>query len=249
MVDPQTSTARSIRAGKLGVAISKPRLHPRARLVSANFPQEQERKPLGALSTVGEVYLNESRAPSESTVFPSDTLRTGETGAATFTASGRGSLKISPKARLSFVDDPRYLVTLHQGKVIMSVFGEAAKFQVRTGDFVVIPGPEVLEATSEVDRSADGSSRITCTTGAVGVIALERTEAVFLRPGQYVTVSAEGKLEAVMPPLGVPSETTLPPRVKKAHTGWIILGVAGGGGAAVAVASRGQKAPVSPSSR
>src|ERR1700675_4485593 len=108
--------------------------------VGASLPQEPERKPLGVLSTVGEVYVNESRAPSESTVFPGDKLRTGESGAATFTVSGRGSLKISPKTQLSFVDDSRYVAVLDQGTVVMSVFGEAAKFATRTGEFVVIPG-------------------------------------------------------------------------------------------------------------
>ena len=250
-VDRQTSTPPSIRAGKSSVAISKPRLYAAARLASAKFPQEQERQPLGALSTVGEVYVNESRAPSESTVFPGDTLRTGETGAATFTVSGRGSLKISPKARLTFVDEPRYLATLQEGTVVMSVFAETANFQVRTGDFVIIPGQEVPSAASEISRFADGSTRINCTSGAVGVVALETTQAVFLRPGQYVTVSAGGALQAVMSPIGAPSEPLpLPPaKAKKSRTGWIILGVAGGGGAAAAavLASGGKKTSVSPS--
>src|SRR5262249_53333780 len=133
--------------------------------------------------------------------------------------------------------------------VVMSVFGEAAKFQVRTADFVVIPGPEAPSAVSEISRSADGSSRITCTSGAVGVLALEGTEAVFLRPGQYVTVSAAGALQAVMSPVGAPSGPLPPAKAKKSRTGWIILGVAGGGGAAAAavLASGGKKSSVSPS--
>jgi hypothetical protein len=247
-VDRQTSTAPSIRAGKSSLAINKPRLNAAARLASAKFPQEEERKPLGALSTVGEVYVNESRAPSESTVFPGDTLRTGATGAATFTVSGRGSFKISPNARLTFVDEPRYLATLQEGTVVMSVFTENANFQVRTGDFVIIPGPEVPSAASEISRFADGSTRINCTSGAVGVVALETTQAVFLRPGQYVTVSAEGALQAVMSPIGAPGTPTPPAKAKKSRTGWIILGVAGGGGAAAAaVLASGHKSSVSPS--
>jgi hypothetical protein len=217
--------------------------------VGASLPQEPERKPLGVLSTVGEVYVNESRAPSESTVFPGDKLRTGESGAATFTVSGRGSLKISPKTRLSFVDDTRYLAVLDQGTVVMSVFGEAAKFEMRTGEFVVIPGPEAPEAISQIERSADGSSRVFCKTGAVGVVALETAEGVFLRPDQSVAISAEGRLQAVNTPPTTPSApTTSSGTGKKSHTGWIVLGVAAGGGgvAAAVLASRG-KSTVSPS--
>ena len=224
------------------------------RLASTKLPQELERKPLGALSTVGEVYVNESRAPSESTVFAGDKLRTGESGAATFTIGGRGSLKIAPNTRLSFVDDPRYVVTLEQGTVVLTVFGEAAKFEARTGGFVVIPGPEAPEAISQIERSADGSSRILCKTGAVGVIALETAEGVFLRPDQYVTISAEGRLQGVNSPSATPGVNTpspgvpTPSGVKKSHTGWIILGVAGGGGAAAAaVLASGHKSSASPS--
>jgi hypothetical protein len=200
--------------------------------------------------------VNESRAPSESTVFAGDKLRTGESGAATFTIGGRGSLKIAPNTRLSFVDDPRYVVTLEQGTVVLTVFGEAAKFEARTGDFVVIPGPEAPEAISQIERSADGSSRILCKTGAVGVVALETAEGVFLRPDQYVSISAEGRLQGVNTPSttpGVnPASTTpgapTPSGVKKSHTGWIILGVAGGGGAAAAaVLASGHKSSASPS--
>jgi hypothetical protein len=217
--------------------------------VGASLPQEPERKPLGVLSTVGEVYVNESRAPSESTVFPGDKLRTGESGAATFTVSGRGSLKISPKTQLSFVDDSRYVAVLDQGTVVMSVFGEAAKFATRTGEFVVIPGPEAPEAISQIERSADGSSRVLCKTGAVGVVALETAEGVFLRPDQSVAISAEGRLQAVNTPSTTPGAPAPSSRIgKKSHTGWIVLGVAAGGGgvAAAVLASRG-KATVSPS--
>jgi ferric-dicitrate binding protein FerR (iron transport regulator) len=249
-VERQTPAAPSIRATNSSVAISKPRLYAASRPARAKFSQEEERKPVGAVNTVGEVYVNDSRAPSEATVFPGDTLRTGETGAATFTVSGLGSLQISPNSRVTFVDEPRYFAILQQGSAVMTVFGETAKFQVRTGDFVVIPGPEALSAVAEISRSADGSSRITCTRGAIGVIALEeRTEAVFLKPGQYVTVSTVGELQNVMSPAGAPSESVAPGKPKKSRTGWIVLGVAGGGGgvAAAVLANRGKKPSVSPS--
>ena len=131
----------------------------------------------------------------------------------------------------------------------MSVFGEAAKFETRTGEFVVIPGPEAPEAISQIERSADGSSRVLCKTGAIGVVALETAEGVFLRPDQSVAISAEGRLQAVNTPPTTPGAPTTASRTgKKSYTGWIVLGVAAGGGgvAAAVLASRG-KSTVSPS--
>jgi ferric-dicitrate binding protein FerR (iron transport regulator) len=235
-VNPQTSSLRLISAGKRNNAIGK-------------LPQEQQREPLGSLSSVGEVYVNESRAPSEATVFAGDKIRTGESGTATFTESGRGFLEISPNTRLTFGDDPRYVVALDEGKVVMSVIAEAAKFEVRTGEFVVVPGPETPEASSEIDRSADGSFRILCKTGSVGVIALETAEGVFLRPDQSVTISAEGILQAVVSPPTAPNpSTSAAPVGHKRRTEWIILGAAGAGGGAAAAVLLTRKSTVSPSS-
>jgi len=52
--------------------------------------QEQSREPLGSLTGVGEVYLNDSPAAGESTIFSGDRIRTADTGAATFSMGGKG---------------------------------------------------------------------------------------------------------------------------------------------------------------
>lgn len=225
---------------------SAQRQHLSAKLVSATLPQEQEQRPLCALSTVGEVYINESRAPSETTIFAGNTLRTGN-GAATCTASGRGSLKVSAKTRLSFAADPRYVAVLNEGTVVMSAFGEAAKFQVRIGDFAIVPGPEAPTSSAQIERSADGSSRVTCMTGSIGVIALEGTEAIFLQPGQFVIISADGKLQQrTAAPAALPEPVPAAPG-KKSHTGrnvgWISAGA--GGALAAILASRSSGSPSS----
>src|SRR5271163_4808093 len=57
-------------------------------------PPEKERDPLGSLTSVGEVFVNDSLGPAEVTIFSGDKVRTGESGSATFNMSGKGSLKI-----------------------------------------------------------------------------------------------------------------------------------------------------------
>src|SRR5689334_19137591 len=60
-------------------------------------PQEKEKTALGSLTSVGEVYVNNSPAPAEITIFSDDKVRVGENGSATFNMSGKGSLKLSPR--------------------------------------------------------------------------------------------------------------------------------------------------------
>src|SRR5260370_7377566 len=64
-------------------------------------PQEQQKESLGSLSSIGEVYVNDSAAPVESTIFSGDRLRTGESATATFTVSGKGTLNVLPRTQLS----------------------------------------------------------------------------------------------------------------------------------------------------
>jgi hypothetical protein len=65
-------------------------------------PPEKERDPLGSLTSVGEVFVNDSPAPAEITIFSGDKVRTGDSGSATFNMSGKGSLKISPRSEVVF---------------------------------------------------------------------------------------------------------------------------------------------------
>jgi hypothetical protein len=71
--------------------------------------QEASRRPLGALGARGEVYINNSPAPSQATISAGDTVRTGDRGLATFTMSGQGSIGINANTEISFVNDPSTL--------------------------------------------------------------------------------------------------------------------------------------------
>jgi hypothetical protein len=64
--------------------------------------RSQEHQALGSLSSVGEVYVNNSPAPADSTIFTGDTVRTGQAGTATFTSSAQGTFQISPQSQVAF---------------------------------------------------------------------------------------------------------------------------------------------------
>src|SRR5205823_15061719 len=55
-------------------------------------PQEKEKTALGSLTSVGEVYVNDSPAPAEVTIFSGGGVRDGESGSAAFSMCRRGSL-------------------------------------------------------------------------------------------------------------------------------------------------------------
>jgi hypothetical protein len=220
--------------------------------------QAPERTPLGALRTTGEAYVNDSRVSGESTVFIGDTLRTGADGAARLTVSGRGSVIASSQTRVVFEADPRYFATLLQGSAGLRSLTGAKNFQLRAGHFTVVPDPSG-EAAAEVELVADGSTRVTCTAGSVGVIDLEGPQSAFLHAGETATILPEGALQTGAPPTptpgaptpGAPTPTAPPPTAKKkSRTGlYVLLGLAGAGaaGAAAGLAGRGGAAPVSPS--
>jgi hypothetical protein len=228
---------------------------------SRALSQEQERRPLGSLSTVGEVYVNDSRAPAESTVFSGDILTTGQSGTATFAMSGKGTFKISSQGVLVFAGDPQYVAELKSGTVVMSSFAGATDIVLRAGNFTV--GPVVTEehSTAKIDREADGSFLVSCLEGSVGVLPLKGAAGRFLQAGQALSISPEGELVApkqlpaplaAPTPSPAPTPTTTPTTSgnKKSYKGWIILGLAGAGaaGAAAAAAGGGGGHPVSPSS-
>src|SRR3979409_2423286 len=81
--------------------------------------QEKEREPLGSLTNIGEVYVNDSLAPAEVTIFSGDRVRIGESGSATFNMSGKGSLKLSPRSQVRFTAKYEYTAELEAGAVVM----------------------------------------------------------------------------------------------------------------------------------
>jgi hypothetical protein len=212
----------------------------------------QEKQPLGALSSVGQVYVSNSVVPTESTIFAGDTLRTGDMATATFTTSGKGSYEITPRSQLVFTGSQQYVAELKSGTVVMSSVNGPSGINLRVGNFVVVAVTQGEQSTSKIDSASDGSFLVTSTEGSVGIVPLEGPpNGVFLQKGQSVIISPQGELSA--PATGIllnNNDEPAPqsPTVTKSHTGWIILGVAAGGGAAAAIALASHKSsPVSAS--
>lgn len=204
----------------------------------AQAASRQAKEALGSLSAAGNVYVNGTPVlASELTIFSGDTVLTGDDSSATFTMSGKGSFKIFQQTHLVFAAEPRYLAEMTAGSVVMTSFANATEMGLKIGSFVVAPVVETQESSSRIDRTADGSFAIACLDGSVGVLPVQGVSGQVLRAGQTVEISAQGAL-------GTPHETATPPatstNVKKSHTGWIILGVAGAGAAGAAAALAGR---------
>src|SRR5450631_515918 len=94
----------------------------------------QQRQTLGSLNSVGEVFVNESRAPSELTIFLGDALRTGETGTAVLTTSGNNSFQIPHQSQVVFTGDPHYFAELKSGAISVKSLGGTSGAVVRAGN-------------------------------------------------------------------------------------------------------------------
>jgi hypothetical protein len=206
------------------------------------------------------VYVNDSPAPSEGTIFAGDTLRTADGATATFTPSGRGSLKMTPRSQLTFAGSPQYLAELKSGTAVMSTLSGSAGVSLRAGNFVVVAVTEGEQSTSQVTAVADGSFSITCLEGSVGVLPMSGASGLFLQTGQAANISAQGQL-ALAKPVGpgpappapptqpAPGSTAPTTAAKKSNTGLIIAGVAAAVavGAGAALAGGKKSSSVSPS--
>jgi len=211
--------------------------------------QEQQKVPLGSLSSVGEVYVNDSLATSESTIFSGDRVRAGQTGTATFTASGRGSLKISPQTRVVFTGNYQFIAELEAGTVVLNSIAGGSGMILRIGDFVLVPSfPREQSITSKVDRTSDGSFTVSCFDGSAGVLRLEGRSGQFLHSGQALQVFSNKQGQEEISP--VLSGRHRPKSAQGTSPELFLLGLAGAGGVAVLIdqliQSRG-KQPVSPS--
>ncbi len=207
---------------------------------------DPQRQSLGSLNSVGEVFVNESPAPSELTIFPNDTVRTGETGTAILTTSGNTSFQTSPLSRVVFTGDPRYFVELSSGTISVKSAAGASGAVVRAGNFVIVPTNRNERTIATINRKADGSAVIACLAGNVGVIPMQEAPGLFLEAGQSARISATGELAAVAASSPVPA-----PAPGKSHRTLIYLGLAGGGvaaGTTAALIFRGNHQPVSPMS-
>ena len=226
------------------------------------FPQDQQRQALGSLTIAGDVFVNSLPVFGETTVFSGDTVRTGMTGTATFTMSGKGSVKLSPQSELIFPASPDYLAQLNSGTVVMNSFAGSTDVTLKAGNFVVGPVIQVEQSASKIERMPDGAFLVSCLDGSVGLLPLQGATGSVLQAGQSLAISSQGQLGAVeatssLPP-PAPSTPSAPPAAPPAaptasHSdrGWIILGIAGAGaaGIGITVAERGSgNKALSPSS-
>jgi hypothetical protein len=212
--------------------------------------QAPEHRPLGSLTSAGEVYVNGVHATADMTVFTGDSLRTGADGSGTFTIGGQGSIKASANTQMDFSANPLFVAEVKNGMVVMSTIPGAPNMKVRAGSFVVVAetgdaDTNAAQTACQIQHLADGSFQITSVTGSVGVIALEGPETVFIKAGESVSVTPSGELSQTTssgaPETAAATDQTTAPnnRKKKAPVGWILLGVIGAGGAGAAAALAG----------
>jgi hypothetical protein len=202
-----------------------------------------QRQSLGSLNSSGEVFVNESRAPSEVTIFPGDAVRTGETGTAILTTSGNNSFQISRQSQVVFAGDPHYFAELESGGISVKSLEGTSGAVVRAGNFAVVPTNRNERTTATIEKLADGSFVVTCSAGNVGVIPLQQAPGLFLQAGQSARISPKGELAALDKPLSAGTQSA-----GRRHL-WIYLGLAGGGiaaGTAAAVVLSENHAPISP---
>jgi hypothetical protein len=203
--------------------------------------QEQQKESLGSLSSIGEVYVNDTAAPVESTIFSGDRLRTGETGTATFTISGKGTVKISPRSEMVFPGNYQFTAELKSGTVVLNSISGPSGITLRVGNFVLVSSIRQQSATIRIEGAANGSFVISCLDGSVGVLTVEGKSGQFLQAGQSLRISAGEVLSLASPATN--------PKGAAFHSGWLYLGLGGAGAAAAAagLARGGGKQPVSPS--
>jgi hypothetical protein len=216
-------------------------------------PPEKERDPLGSLTSVGEVFVNDSPAPAEITIFSGDKVRTGDSGSATFNMSGKGSLKISPRSEVVFSGKYEYTAEFHSGDVFMTSVSGPNGLTVRIGNDVVVPSFKERTASASIEKAPDGSFAVKCSDGAMGVLALQGSSGQFIQIGQSVGIAPTGALFAVVQPGAKPGKSTSSARTPKpSHSfvdwAYVVLGGAGAAGAALALSHGGGKQSISPSS-
>lgn len=194
--------------------------------------QEQSRENLGSLTSLGEVYVNDSTTSVVSTVSSGDKIRTGETGEATLVVTERGTLKIRPLSQVALSGNDQYIGELEKGTVLVNSAPGSDGLIIRVGNYVVVPTVRSLPTGLRITRAQDGSFLVYCLDGKIGVLTLEGKSGQLLETGQSLTISAKAELLVSSP---------APKPKKNSHTRWILLGLAGAGaaGAAVALAHRG----------
>ncbi len=216
--------------------------------------RSQDHQPLGSLSSAGEVYVNNSPAPADATIFSADTIRTGARGTAAFTSSVEGTFQVAPGSQIAFNGGDQYTTELQAGTVVMSSQRGPQGLSVRTGSYTVVGATEGELSSAKIEREADGSFTVTCVGGSEILVPTgEGSSGLLIQSGQMVHISAQGKLSSVKEAAAVPpGPGGTPPAPATAgmsnSTKWIIAGVAiaGGAGAALALAGGHKSSSVSP---
>jgi hypothetical protein len=206
--------------------------------------RSQEHQPLGSLSSVGEVYVNNSPAPADSTIFSGDTVRTGTAGTATFTSSTQGTFQILAQSQVAFNGGDQYVAELQSGTVVMSSMRGPQGLNLRLGSFTAVGVTDGEQSTSKIEKAADGTFAVTCLDGSVILVPTTGSNGLLMQAGQTVSISGQGQLSAVKetaPPNPTPGNV----QQKKNYTLWILVG-AGAAGAAGAAAALGGKHSSSP---
>jgi hypothetical protein len=206
---------------------------------------DAQRESLGSLNSAGEVYVNETKAPTELTIFSGDAVRTGPTGTAMLTTSTGNSFQIPAQSQVVFAGDPRYFAELKAGTISVKALGGAA---VLAGNSAVVPTNRTERTTLTIQKTADGSFIVTCSAGNVGILPMNQAPGLFLQAGQTARISAAGVLSADQTPVrsSGPSATQ---SAGRSRTTWIYVGMAAAGAGAaagIALAVSGHS-PVSPS--
>jgi hypothetical protein len=172
--------------------------------------RKAQNQALGSVTTVGPVTINGVPAPADLTIFPGDTLKTGDMGSAAFSISGKGSFKLLSNSEIVFPPDPRYTAELKAGSVVMNSFNGATDVSLRVGNYVVAPVIQAQQSTSQVVRHADGSFTVTCLEGSVGLIPLEGATGRVLQSGESVNVLPSGELDIAKVPGTAPTQAPTP---------------------------------------
>ena len=172
--------------------------------------RKAQNQALGSMTTVGPVTINGVPAPADLTIFPGDTLKTGDMGSAAFSVSGKGSFKILSNSEMVFPPDPRYSAQLKAGSVVMNSFNGVTDISLRVGNYVVAPVIEAQQSTSQVVRHADGSFTVTCLEGSVGMIPLEGATGRVLQSGESINILPSGELDIAKAPGAAPAATPTP---------------------------------------
>src|ERR1700722_829179 len=166
--------------------------------------RKAQNQALGSMTTVGPVFINGVPAPADLTIFPGDTLKTGDMGSAAFSLSGKGAFKILSNSEMVFPPDPRYSAELKAGSVVMNSFNGSTDISLRVGNYVMAPVIEAQQSTSQVVRHADGSFTVTCLEGSVGLIPLEGATGRVLQSGESVNILPSGELDVAKATGAVP---------------------------------------------